>query len=75
MDRGTESINGLLNYFVFNIIPTFVDIGIAIIYFTAEFNAWFGLIVFITMALYLTLTFVVTEWRTKFRLAYLCIVD
>ena len=44
MDRGTESINGLLSYLVFSILPTMVDILIAIIYFTTEFSAWFGLI-------------------------------
>ena len=54
MDRGTSSINGLLSYLVFNILPTIVDIVIAIIYFTTTFNIWFGLIVFVTMALYLS---------------------
>ena len=54
MDRGTSSINGLLSYLVFNILPTIVDIVIAIIYFTTTFNVWFGLIVFVTMALYLS---------------------
>uniref|UniRef100_A0A3Q2WT68 ATP binding cassette subfamily B member 6 (LAN blood group) a n=1 Tax=Haplochromis burtoni TaxID=8153 RepID=A0A3Q2WT68_HAPBU len=39
----------------------------AIIYFSALFNAWFGLIVFICMTLYLTLTIIITEWRTKYR--------
>ncbi len=53
MDRGTNSINGLLSYLVFNIIPTIIDIAIAVIYFTAMFNVWFGIIVFFTMALYL----------------------
>ena len=54
MDRDTSSINGLLSYLVFNILPTIVDIVIAIIYFTTTFNIWFGLIVFVTMALYLS---------------------
>ncbi len=53
MDRGTTSINGLLSYLVFNILPTIIDIIIAVIYFTVSFNVWFGLIVFLTMALYL----------------------
>merc|ERR1719376_1627039 len=63
MDRGTSSINGLLSYIVFNIVPTLV----AILVFTATFNFWFGLIVFITMLLYLSLTVMMTEWRTKYR--------
>ena len=40
MDRGTSSINNLLQYLVFSIVPTFIDIGIAIIYFCVEFNYW-----------------------------------
>lgn len=67
MDRGTSSINSLLQYLVFSILPTIVDIIIAVIYFAVAFNIWFGLIVFVTMVLYLTCTIVVTEWRTKFR--------
>ncbi|XP_007520645.1 ATP-binding cassette sub-family B member 6 isoform X1 [Erinaceus europaeus] len=67
VDRGTSSVTGLLSYLVFNIIPTLADIIIGIIYFSMFFNAWFGLIVFLCMSLYLILTIVVTEWRTKFR--------
>lgn len=38
---------------MFNIIPTLADIIIGIIYFSMFFNAWFGLIVFLCMSLYL----------------------
>jgi len=67
MDRGTNSMNTLLSYIFFNILPTIVDIVIAIIYLSTTFNLWFGLICFVTMALYLVATIVVTEWRTKYR--------
>uniref|UniRef100_H3BEA4 ATP-binding cassette sub-family B member 6 n=2 Tax=Latimeria chalumnae TaxID=7897 RepID=H3BEA4_LATCH len=67
VDRGTSSINSLLSYIVFSIFPTIADIVIAIIYFSSAFNAWFGLIVFVCMVLYLGLTIVITEWRTKYR--------
>ncbi|XP_041638151.1 ATP-binding cassette, sub-family B (MDR/TAP), member 6a [Cheilinus undulatus] len=67
IDRGTSSINSLLSYIVFSIFPTIADIVISIIYFITYFNAWFGLIVFVCMALYLTLTIIITEWRTKYR--------
>uniref|UniRef100_A0A452UXX4 ATP-binding cassette sub-family B member 6 n=1 Tax=Ursus maritimus TaxID=29073 RepID=A0A452UXX4_URSMA len=69
VDRGTSSVTGLLSYLVFNILPTLADITIGIIYFSMFFNAWFGLIVFLCMSLYLIVTIVVTEWRTKFRRA------
>ncbi|KAJ8255193.1 hypothetical protein GJAV_G00202070 [Gymnothorax javanicus] len=67
IDRGTSSINSLLSYIVFSILPTIADIVIAIVFFISNFNAWFGLIVFICMFLYLTLTIIITEWRTKYR--------
>ncbi|CAI9547650.1 unnamed protein product [Staurois parvus] len=67
VDRGTSSINSLLSYIVFSILPTIADIVIGIVYFTSSFNAWFGLIIFVCMTLYLTLTIIITEWRTKYR--------
>lgn len=42
------------SYLVFNVIPTLADIVIGIIYFSMFFNAWFGLIVFLCMSLYLS---------------------
>uniref|UniRef100_A0A1B0CZW1 ATP-binding cassette sub-family B member 6 n=1 Tax=Phlebotomus papatasi TaxID=29031 RepID=A0A1B0CZW1_PHLPP len=67
MDRGTDSINNLLNYILFSIVPTIVDIIVAVVFFITAFNGWFGLIVFLTMILYIIATITVTEWRTKFQ--------
>lgn len=67
MDRGTDSVNNLLNYILFSITPTIVDILIAVTFFVIAFNWWFGLIVFTTMALYIFFTVMITEWRTKFQ--------
>lgn len=53
MSRGTDSINSLLSNILFSIAPVLVDILIAVIYFFSEFNIWFGIIIFVTMALYL----------------------
>ncbi|CAJ0599427.1 unnamed protein product [Cylicocyclus nassatus] len=67
MDRGTSSVNSILNYILFNIVPTLTDIAIAVVFFFSTFNFYFGGIVLVTMALYLVVTIYVTEWRTKFR--------
>ncbi|XP_005191059.1 ATP-binding cassette sub-family B member 6 [Musca domestica] len=67
MDRGTDSINNLLNYIIFSITPTIVDLIVAVVYFIYAFNWWFGLIVFLTMFLYILATILVTEWRTQFQ--------
>ncbi|CAG8623735.1 1773_t:CDS:2, partial [Ambispora gerdemannii] len=66
-DRGVSSIVSILSYFLFNIVPTLVDIGIAVIYFTVSFDLYFGMIVFVTMSSYIIATIAVTQWRTKFR--------
>ncbi|KAJ8682800.1 hypothetical protein QAD02_018592 [Eretmocerus hayati] len=67
MDRGTNSINQLLNYILFSIVPTIVDIIIAIIFFITAFNKWFGLIVFSTMLLYMMTTISTNDWRVDYR--------
>ncbi|XP_036328616.1 ATP-binding cassette sub-family B member 6, mitochondrial [Rhagoletis pomonella] len=67
MDRGTDSINNLLNYIIFSIAPTIIDLLVAVIFFIYAFNWWFGMIVFLTMFLYILATILVTEWRTKFQ--------
>ncbi|XP_072744876.1 ATP-binding cassette sub-family B member 6 [Anoplolepis gracilipes] len=67
MDRGTDSIDNLLNYILFSIVPTIIDIIVAVVFFISAFNKWFGLIVFTTMILYIVATILVTEWRTKFQ--------
>ncbi|CAF4374453.1 unnamed protein product, partial [Rotaria sp. Silwood2] len=67
VDRGTDSVDSLLNYILFSIVPTIADIMIAIVYFVVQFNIWFGIIVFATMLVYLLLTIVITEWRTKYK--------
>uniref|UniRef100_A0A8D8STF1 ATP-binding cassette sub-family B member 6 n=1 Tax=Cacopsylla melanoneura TaxID=428564 RepID=A0A8D8STF1_9HEMI len=67
MNRGTDSITNLLNYILFQIAPTMLDIIIAIVYLISTFNTWFGVIVLITMTFYLVATIAITEWRTKFQ--------
>ena len=41
------------SYLLFNIFPMIADIVVAIVYFSLYFNGWFGLIVFVTMVLYI----------------------
>lgn len=53
MDRGTDSINTLLNYIIFSVTPAIADLLVATIYFIYAFNWSFGLIVFVTMFSYI----------------------
>ena len=47
--------------------PPIILILISVVYFWIQFDKYFGLIVLVTLILYLTLTVVITEWRTEFR--------
>ena len=67
IDRGTASIGSLLSYLAFNILPVFVDIAVAVVYFVWMFDWSVALIVFVTMGLYIFFTIWITEWRTSFR--------
>lgn len=66
--RGARSISNLLNYLLFRIVPTFVEIALVAGVLVTQYDAWFALVVLITFAVYVVLTLVVTEWRLRFRL-------
>ena len=61
MSRGTSSITSLLNAILFQIVPVFVDIGVAVVWFMLLFDALTGLVVFATMVLYIIVTVLITE--------------
>ncbi|CAK8695554.1 unnamed protein product [Clavelina lepadiformis] len=67
IDRGTLSINSFVSYIVFSIFPTILDIIVAVVFFITTFNIWFGLIVFVSLTIYLVATILITEMRTKIR--------
>ncbi|KAI9258713.1 hypothetical protein EDC94DRAFT_563959 [Helicostylum pulchrum] len=67
VDRGTNSIVQLLSQIVFQIFPALANILIAVVVFSVRFSFPFGLIVFVTMSLYLYTTITLTEWRNSFR--------
>ncbi len=69
MERGTRSISSLFNMLLFNIIPTLVEVGLIAIILLANYNPWFAIITFATVAIYITVTFAITNWRMKFRVA------
>ncbi len=69
LERGSRSIQSLLNYTIYNILPTLVEITLVISLLSAKFDGWFAAITFGTLVLYITFTVTVTEWRTHFRRA------
>ncbi|MFQ5760456.1 MAG: ABC transporter transmembrane domain-containing protein, partial [Acidiferrobacterales bacterium] len=69
IERGTAGIRFLLNFTVFSILPTLLEIGLVVGILLAKFDAWFAIITFLTLSIYILFTFLVTEWRMKFRRA------
>ncbi len=69
IERGSRSIQSLLNFTIYNILPTLFEITLVIVLLSAKFDGWFAVITFGALILYLGFTVAVTEWRTHFRRA------
>ncbi|SOD40880.1 ABCB family ABC transporter ATP-binding protein/permease [Nitrosovibrio sp. Nv4] len=67
IERGTRGISFLLNFMLFNILPTLLEIGLVAVILISRYDIWFSVIIFVTLAAYIALTLIVTEWRMIFR--------
>jgi ATP-binding cassette subfamily B protein len=67
IERGSRSIQSLLSYTIYNILPTLVEITLVISLLAARFDGWFAAITLGALVSYIAYTIVVTEWRTQFR--------
>jgi ATP-binding cassette subfamily B protein len=69
IDRGTRSVSSLMNYMVFSILPTLVEIILVAFILLSRYDAWFAIVTFIAVISYIGFTMTVTEWRMKYRIA------
>jgi ATP-binding cassette, subfamily B, heavy metal transporter len=67
IERGSRSVQSLLNFTIYNILPTLVEISLVIGLLLNQFDRWFAVITLIALLLYIVFTVLVTEWRTHFR--------
>ena len=67
IDRGTKGIDFLLRYVLFNVVPTFIEIILVTFILFFLYGYMYALITFITITIYIFLTFSITQWRIKFR--------
>ena len=67
IDRGSRAIHSLLNYIIYNILPTLVEMALVITLLSAKFDGWFAAITLGALVSYIAFTVTVTEWRTQFR--------
>lgn len=67
IERGTRGISFLMNFMLFNILPTLLEIGLVMIILISQYDIWIAIITFTTLISYIALTLIVTEWRMIFR--------
>ncbi|TCD69265.1 hypothetical protein EIP91_008200 [Steccherinum ochraceum] len=66
LDRGA-AINQTLEIVLFNIIPTLIDIAIALVMFCIYFDWTLALVIFFVMVAYIAASVILTRWRTQLR--------
>lgn len=66
IERGTNGISFLLRFMVFNIVPTFIEIGLVMVLLGWNYGLWFSLIVLAAVVCYVLFSVYTTEWRTGF---------
>ena len=67
IDRGTKGIDFLLRYVLFNVVPTFIELLLVIGILLSLYGYEYALITFVTISIYILLTFIITQWRIQFR--------
>ncbi|AUN93815.1 ABCB family ABC transporter ATP-binding protein/permease [Pseudazoarcus pumilus] len=67
IERGTRSINSLISYTLYSILPTLVEISLVIGILLVTYDAIFAIITLVTLSLYIVFTVQVTNWRTALR--------
>jgi ATP-binding cassette subfamily B protein len=67
IERGVKSIDFLFRFLLFNIGPTFLQLGIVGVAFAAVYDWRFALVAIVIVITYVAFTVITTEWRLKFR--------
>ena len=67
IDHGIRGISSLISYALYSILPTLVELSLVIGYLLFNYEVWFALIVVCSLTVYISFTFTLTNWRTRFR--------
>ncbi len=67
IERGAKAIQFILNFSIFNIIPTIFEIALVCIVLLVNYTPWIAVVTFASVVTYIAFTMLVTEWRIKFR--------
>ncbi len=69
IDRGARSVSSILNYMVFSLLPTLVEITLIAGILLHRYSLWFTVITVVSVVAYIGFTLKITEWRMKYRIA------
>ncbi len=67
IERGVRGIEFLLDFMLFNILPTLFEILLVCAILWSLYSVWFALITLVTIACYIAWTLIITDWRIKYR--------
>jgi ABC-type transport system involved in Fe-S cluster assembly fused permease/ATPase subunit len=67
IERGTAGIRFLLNFMLFNILPTFFEMGLVTAILLVKYDMRYALVTLGTLVVYVVYTLLITEWRMVFR--------
>ncbi len=67
IERGTRGIDMLLSFAIFSIFPTILELILIAIIMLNHFDVWFAIVTLAMVAVYIWVTFAITNWRVKFR--------
>nr|WP_088279117.1 ABC transporter ATP-binding protein/permease [Ideonella sp. A 288] len=67
IERGTRALQSLVSYSLYTILPTLVEVALVLGFLGWRFDAGYVWITLSALAVYITFTVSVTEWRSRFR--------
>ena len=66
IDRGTNGINFMMRFMVFNILPTIIELVVVMLILLFAFDVWFSAVTLVCVVVYVVFSIKTTEWRTRF---------
>ena len=65
IERGTNGINFLMRFMLFNIIPTLLEITLITVILLHNYSVWYAVIIVVAVLAYITYSVILTEKRTN----------
>ena len=67
LERGARSLSSVLNYLIFNIVPTAAEFLLVAFLLTSSYDVAYAVVIFATVLLYIVFTLLFSGWRMQFR--------